>query len=71
MFERLESRAGAATEKRVDKRKEVLARQLREILPPEISIEANEDGVLLAGRGLDRRLVVDASLRWTIAGLLK
>ncbi len=49
----------------------MLARQLRELLPPGISIEPNEDGVLLAGRGLGRRLVLDSSLRWTIAGLLK
>ena len=70
MFERLESRAGAATEERVDERKAEFAQQLRDMLPPEISIEPTEGGVLLAGRGLGQRLVEDASLRWTIAGLL-
>lgn len=71
MFERLEGRAGAATEARVETRTARLARELREILPPEVSIEPAGDGVLLTGRGLARRLVLDASLRWTIAGLLK
>jgi hypothetical protein len=71
MIEQLTSRADVATESRVGERKAMLARQLRELLPPEISIEPTADGVLLAGRGLDRRLVLDASLRWTIAGLLK
>lgn len=71
MFERLEARASRAAEGRATQRKDALAEQLRAILPPEISVEANEDGVVLSGRGLGRRTVLDASLRWTIAGLLK
>ena len=35
------------------------------------AIETSEEGVLLSGLGLGRRTVLDSSLRWTIAGLLK
>jgi hypothetical protein len=52
-------------------RRAKLADQLRTILPREIGVEATDDGVLLSGPGLEYRLVLDASLRWTIAGLLK
>jgi hypothetical protein len=34
-------------------------------------VEATDEGVLLSGPGLGHRLVLDSSLRWTIAGLLK
>jgi hypothetical protein len=71
MFERLEARANRAAVARAAERKQNLAAQLREILPREISIEAREEGVALSGPGLARRVVLDASLRWTIAGLLK
>ena len=71
MFERLESRAGAAAGARVAERTAELAQQLRDLLPRDIEVEATKDGVLLAGRGLGQQLVLDASLRWTIAGLLK
>lgn len=71
MFERLEARACRAAEARAADRKEALAGQLRAILPRDVSIETDEHGVLLSGRGLGRRLVLDASLHWTIAGLLR
>ena len=71
MFEHLEGRARAAAEARVAERTAVLAQQLRELLPRDIAVEASGDGVLLTGRGLGQQFVVDASLRWTIAGLLK
>ena len=71
MFERLEARAGGAAERAVAERIAALAGQLREILPREVSVEPTDEGVLLAGRGLGGRIVLDASLRWTIAGLLK
>ena len=71
MFERLESRAEGAAEARAADRRAALARQLRDLLPRDIGIEATEEGVLLTGRGLARTLVLDASLRWTVAGLLK
>ena len=71
MFERLEARAKRAAELRATDRKAALAEQLRAILPRDVSVEANGDGVVLSGPGLGRRAVLDASLRWTIAGLLK
>lgn len=71
MFERLEARATRAAEACAAKRKQTLATQLRELLPTDVGVEPTEDGVLLSGRGLDEKLVLDASLRWTIAGLLK
>jgi hypothetical protein len=71
MFERLEARAERAAETRATERKQALAQQLRAILPASVSVEAHEAGVIVSGPGLGRRLVLDASLRWTIAGLLK
>ena len=71
MFERLESRAAAAANARVADRIAELAGQLRELLPSDIRVEAGEGGVLLSGPGLGAQFVLDSSLRWTIAGLLK
>jgi hypothetical protein len=71
MFEELDNRAARAAEARAAERTEALAEQLRAILPREVSVETNEEGVLLSGLGLGRRTVLDSSLRWTIAGLLK
>ena len=71
MFERLEAGADRAAEAGVAERIAALAGQLREILPREVSVESTDEGVLLSGRGLGTRIVLDASLRWTIAGLLK
>ena len=71
MFERCEARAASAAEAFAAERKARLAAQLKAILPREIGVEMTDDGVLLSGPGLERRLVLDASLRWTIAGLLK
>jgi hypothetical protein len=71
MFEPLEARMAQAAEARADSRTAALAAQLRAILPAEVQVEAGEEGVTLSGLGLGRRLVIDTSLRWTIAGLLK
>jgi hypothetical protein len=71
MLERLESRAAAVADARATDKIMVLAGQLRELLPSDINVEAGEEGVLLAGPGLGHRFVLDSSLRWTIAGLLK
>jgi hypothetical protein len=70
MFERLETRAQRAAETRADERKQALAERLRALLPPSVRVEADERGVALSGPGLERRIVLDSSLRWTIAGLL-
>ncbi len=71
MFERLEARAARAAEAGAAGSRAALAGRLRAILPREIGVEVSDDGVLLSGPGLGTRLVLDASLRWTIAGLLK
>lgn len=71
MFENFEARALRAAEARAGARTHALAAELRELLPPEIRVETIEEGVLLSGPGFGRRFVADASLRWTIAGLLK
>lgn len=71
MFERLESRVAAEADARVADRIGALADQLRELLPRDIRVEAGADGVLLSGPGLGQKFILDSSLRWTIAGLLK
>lgn len=71
MFERLEADAARAAGTHADARKTALAAQLRAILPAEIGVTETEEGVMLSGHGLERRFVLDASLRWTVAGLLK
>ena len=71
MFEAFEARAQRAAEGRAAARAERLATELRALLPPEVVIETSEEGVLLSGLGIGHRHVLDASLRWTIAGLLK
>ena len=71
MFETFEARAQRAMERRAAVRTDRLAEELRALLPPEVAIETIEEGVLLSGPGFGRRVMLDASLRWTIAGLLK
>jgi hypothetical protein len=71
MFERLEARAARAVEARVADRRTALAAQLRTILPSSVSVEAGEEGVILSGPGIGRRVMLESGLRWTIAGLLK
>ena len=71
MFEELDARAARVAEARVAERKGALAEELRALLPREVNVETSEEGVLLSGLGLGRRTVLDSSLRWTIAGLLK
>ena len=71
MFEGLEPRANRAADAAVAERITALAGELRELLPVEVAVTPSDEGVLLSGRGLGSRIVLDASLRWTIAGLLK
>ena len=71
MFEALEARAQRAAATRAEARRYDLAEALRALLPPEVAVETIEEGVLLSGPGFGRRVMLDASLRWTIAGLLR
>ena len=65
------TRAAGAAESAATDRKARLADQLRTLLPREIGVETVDEGVLISGPGLEGQLVLDSSLRWTIAGLLK
>jgi hypothetical protein len=58
-------------ERRARARAEALAERLREALPDGVRAAAEEQGVVLAGRGLRRRFARDAGLRAAIAGALK
>ncbi len=71
MFDTLEARAARAADARVTERTAMLAELLRAILPPGTSVEAGDEGVIVSGRGIGRRVMLDSSLRWTIAGLVK
>ena len=71
MFEELDARAARVAVARAAERKDALAGQVRALLPGEVKVETSDEGVLLSGLGLGRRTVLDSSLRWTIAGLLK
>lgn len=71
MFEDLKARAGRHAEALARARGDELAARLGELLPRGVAVERVEGGVMLSGRGLKRRLVLDASLRWTVAGLIR
>ena len=69
MLERLEARARRYAEAGARARSAQLAERMREALPPGITVEAGEDGVAIAGRGLARRWLIEPALRWMIGGL--
>lgn len=66
MFKRFLRRVEDAARRRADARAASLAERLRETLPAGIGAEAVEAGVGLSGRGLLRRLMTDAGLRWLV-----
>lgn len=68
MFERLTARAAALAQRGARRRREALARRLSEEAPEGVGVSEEEEGVLLAGRGLGRRLALDPELRWLTAG---
>jgi hypothetical protein len=69
MFERLSERAARLGAARSRARTEEFARRLGEELPRGIDAASDEEGVRLSGRGMIRRLALDARLRWLLAGL--
>jgi len=71
MLERLDARAMRAADAHAAERIAALAGQLRALLPETIAVEPEAEGVALSGPGLAKKIVLDSSLRWTIAGLLK
>ena len=71
MLERLKARARQTAEAQAASRRQALAEQLRELLPADVRVESADDGVRLSGGGLGEKVMLNANLRWTIAGLLK
>jgi plasmid stability protein len=63
MFERLTERAGRAAERRAAMKMRRMEAELRSVLPQGIGCEAGDKSVVIFGRGLLRRYVVDPSLR--------
>ncbi len=70
MFERMKERVGAMAERRVRELVPEVAERARERLPAGVSAEAEEGGVRLSGKGLQRRLALDPALRWLWLRLL-
>jgi hypothetical protein len=60
MLERLTARAEVWAE---DKRRAAIARLAAQPLPPGVTAEANEQGLILSGQGLKLRLIREASMR--------
>jgi hypothetical protein len=50
------------------RRRSELAKTLRDEAPAGIGVAEDEEGVVLTGRGLGRRLALDSGLRWLVAG---
>lgn len=60
MLERLTARAEAWAQ---DKRRAAIARLAAQPLPPGVTAEANEQGLILSGQGLKLRLIREARMR--------
>lgn len=66
---RLAGLAGEATRiaaRVAERRRRGLAARLREAAPSGVVISEESESVVLAGRGLRRRLVAEATLRWLV-----
>ena len=63
MFERLTARAEALARRAAEHRREALAEAMREEAPAGVGVSEAEDGVVLSGPGLGRRLALDPELR--------
>ncbi len=66
MFERLAERAARAAERRRDERVRRIEGELRRELPAGVDCEAGKERVVIFGRGLVRRYMLDAALRSVI-----
>jgi len=60
MLERLTARAEAWAQ---EKRRAAIARLAAQSLPPGVAAEANEQGLILSGRGLKLRLIREAMMQ--------
>lgn len=63
-FERLRARGARVAEARAERAAARLAARMRAEAPEGVRVEAARDGVRIEGRGLRRRFMTDAGLRW-------
>ena len=68
MFERLMLHGAALAARAARRRRDKLAAALGDEAPAGVEVSAEEEGVVLSGRGLGRRLALDPGLRWLWAG---
>jgi hypothetical protein len=71
MFEELSERVRSKAYARAKPAAVEIAQKIQAELPPGIAAEAEARGVRLSGRGLHRRWLLSARLRWLIGGALK
>lgn len=69
MFATLMERAARLAERRARARIDEVGASLRAMLPGDVGVDTDADGVRLAARGLARRLALDPALRWLGARL--
>lgn len=69
MFERLAERVRRRAEARARERSQALAAQLRRELPAGIDASASDEGIVLTGRALRRRFVLERELLWLMGRL--
>jgi len=67
MFERLRERGERQAGRRAAARREELAARLQAGAPRGVEIGVEGEDVVLSGRGLGRRLLIDPALRWLVA----
>ena len=67
MFGRLRARGSQLAARRAAARRERLAGRIGELAPSGVRVSEEGERVVLAGRGLIRRFMLDARLRWLVA----
>ena len=67
MFGRLTARGAQLAARRAAARRERLAGRIGGLAPNGVRVSEEGERVVLAGRGLIRRFVLDARLRWLVA----
>ncbi len=68
MFERLMLHGAAAARRAALGRRSSLAAALRDAAPEGVKVSEEEAGLVLEGRGLERRFALEPELRWLLAG---
>ncbi|WP_106639896.1 hypothetical protein [Allosphingosinicella vermicomposti] len=67
MLAGLEQRVRALGDARIAAAAERVAGQIRAALPGDVTVDAVEGGILLSGRALQRRFVLDDRFKWLMA----